>query len=74
MRTGILRIVSGFLALATLGLGSVAAYAAEPTTSVDSNRTITEDSPYGAFLFHNDTGGISAPTAPPRAPASLHIW
>jgi hypothetical protein len=47
-------IASAFLALATLG--SSTAFAAEPATPVDSNRSITQDSPYGAFLFHNDNG------------------
>jgi hypothetical protein len=58
VRTGMttLRIASAFLALATLGLGNVAAYAAEPATPVDSNRTISDDSPFGAFLFHNENG------------------
>ena len=53
----ILRLASAvLLAFATLGLGSLAAYAAEPATPVDSSRTIGDDSPYGAFLFHNDNG------------------
>src|SRR5882724_5867164 len=53
----ILRLASAvLLAFATLGLGSVAAHAAEPATPVDSSRTIGDDSPYGAFLFHNDNG------------------
>jgi hypothetical protein len=56
MRSGILRIVSAAFVLATLGLGNVAAYAAEPATPVDSNRTIGDDSPFGAYLFHNDNG------------------
>ena len=50
------RIASAFLAVAALGLGSATALAAEPTTPVDSNRSITQDSPFGAFLFHNDNG------------------
>lgn len=54
-RTNI-RIASAFLAVATLGLGNATAFAAEPTTPVDSNRVITQDSPFGAFLFHNENG------------------
>lgn len=51
-----LRLASAvLLAFATLGLGT-AAYAAESATPVDSSRTIGDDSPYGAFLFHNDNG------------------
>jgi len=50
------RIVSAFFAFSALGFGSSAAFAAEPVTPVDSNRSITQDSPYGAYLFHNDDG------------------
>jgi hypothetical protein len=58
MRIGLfpLRIASAFLALATLGLGNISAFAAEPATPVESNRSITQDSPYGAYLFHNADG------------------
>jgi hypothetical protein len=53
----ILRLASAvLLACATLESGTLATYAAEPTTPVDSSRTIGDDSPYGAFLFHNDNG------------------
>jgi hypothetical protein len=50
------RLVSACLAFSVLGLGTSTAFAAEPVTPVDSNRSITQDSPYGAFLFHNDNG------------------
>ncbi|HLZ28031.1 MAG TPA: hypothetical protein VKV73_12000 [Chloroflexota bacterium] len=53
----ILRIARVLLiAVATLGINNAAAFAAEPATPVDSTRTITDASPFGAFLFHNDDG------------------
>ncbi|MGI9148565.1 MAG: hypothetical protein ACR2IK_18800 [Chloroflexota bacterium] len=51
-----LRLASALLACAALGFGNATALAAEPTTPVDSSRSVTQDSPYGAFLYHNDNG------------------
>lgn len=57
MNLGISRTIIAAVALGALGLNALPAAAADSSTPVDSARVVvTDDSAYGAYLWHNDDG------------------